>query len=68
MEVIHLEKEIYTVDETADYLGVQRLFVTRALKEGRLKGSKLGKIWRIQKKDILEYLESTKQEGEPENK
>ena len=64
-----VEKEIYTVDETAEYLGVQRLFVTRVLKAGKLKGSKLGgKIWRIQKKDIMEFLESTKQTEGVNNK
>jgi excisionase family DNA binding protein len=55
-----MEKDILSVDETADYLGVQRLFVIKAIKEGKLKASKLGKLWKIQRKDIQEYLDNNK--------
>lgn len=38
---------VYTVDEAARYLRVDRQLVYDLVRSGRLKGVKVGRIWRI---------------------
>ena len=51
-----------TTDETADYLGVTPAYVTELLNRGqydstiKLKGTKCGKEWRIDRKSVNDYL------------
>lgn len=55
--------EYYTIEETEKYLKVKRGFVVKLLKGNQLKGSKLGKIWRIKKNDIDDYIEKNSNKG-----
>lgn len=51
--------EILTVKEAATYLSVSTKTIQRMIDRGELKASKVSNSWRIRKKDIDEYLEST---------
>ena len=55
-----MEKEILSVKETAAFLGIRRETVSFLLNSNKLPGSKIGRIWRIQRKDIYKYLEDNK--------
>lgn len=52
--------EIYTILQTAEYLQVSDKTVRRLIDKKELPASKVGKAWRITKKDIEKYLEETK--------
>lgn len=56
------EKGNYTINEVADLLQVSVLTVRKYLKEGSLKGFKLGNNWRIPK-DAYEDFVKTKMKG-----
>ena len=45
-----------TVSEVAEHLRVSEQTVIRLLKKGELKGSKVGKQWRIHTDDLADYL------------
>ena len=42
------EKEFWTVQQTANFLGISPQAIRKALKEKRLEGKKFGHIWRIE--------------------
>jgi excisionase family DNA binding protein len=46
------EKEFYTPDEAASYLGISVMTIYRLLKKGGLPGAKVGSQWRIRKSDL----------------
>ena len=46
---------IYTVDEAADFLNLHVKTVRRYLREGRLKGKRIGKQYRIGRADLEEF-------------
>ena len=49
--------ELLTPSEVADYLGVKPQTVTKWLRQGRLKGIKLGRLWRISERALWEFQE-----------
>lgn len=51
--------EIFTVPQAASYLKVCDKTVRRLISKNALAASKVGKSWRIQKKDIDNYLKET---------
>jgi excisionase family DNA binding protein len=50
-----MKKELYTVEETAQFLNLHIKTVRRFLREGRLKGNKIGRAWMIPAKALKEY-------------
>lgn len=48
--------DLYTVDEVAEMLRVTTKTIYLHLKEGKLKGSKVGRYWRISKSQIDDFL------------
>ena len=48
--------DVLTVKEIAEYLKVNTITVQRAIKKGDLKAFKLGKDWRIQKEDLINWI------------
>jgi len=40
-------EEIYSPEKVAEILDVKKAFVMRLLRSGELKGSKMGKFWRV---------------------
>jgi excisionase family DNA binding protein len=50
------DERFYTIKEVAELLKVSDGGVRKWLKTGKLKGIKLGRIWRIKKSDLEEFL------------
>jgi len=50
------DERFYTIKEVAELLKVSDGGVRKWLKTGKLKGSKLGRIWRIKKSDLDEFV------------
>lgn len=54
-------QEMYTPEELANLLKISRRTVYLWLREGRIKGIKVGDLWRIPKESLEEFLgEGTK--------
>ena len=50
------DEKFYTIKEVAELLKVSDGGVRKWLKTGKLKGIKLGRIWRIKKSDLEEFV------------
>lgn len=50
------EQEILTVEQAADYLQVHRLTVYRYIRQGLLPAAKLGKMYRLFRRDVEAFL------------
>jgi excisionase family DNA binding protein len=50
-------QEMYTPEELANLLKISRRTVYLWLREGRIKGIKVGDLWRIPKESLGEFLE-----------
>ncbi|MEX0931969.1 MAG: helix-turn-helix domain-containing protein [Candidatus Paceibacterota bacterium] len=53
-------KEFYTAQDLADKLGVNIMTIYRYIKAGRLKAYKIGKEFRIEKKEFDSFLRDTR--------
>ncbi len=53
-------KEFYTAQELADKLRVNIMTIYRYIKAGKLKAYKLGKEFRIDKKEFRKFLNNSK--------
>jgi len=53
---------IYTREQAQELLQFSRATMSRLLTSGRLKGSKIGKDWRIWGRDVIALMESARQE------
>lgn len=57
---MNIEKELLTVDEIGEFLGLKRQTVYNLIKQGKLKAIKLGyKTVRVQKSDLIEYINNS---------
>jgi len=54
------QKEFYTAKELADKLRVNIMTIYRYIKAGKLKTYKIGKEFRIEKKEFQRFLDKTK--------
>ena len=54
------ELKVYTVKEVAEILRVSQMSVSRYIKSGKLKSSKLGRMHRITDTDLRKFLEDCK--------
>lgn len=52
--------EIYTPEQVAEMLSVGVFTIREWLRSGKLKGSKIGSLWRITRADIDELLADTR--------
>jgi len=50
------EIKVYTLDEIAAILHITRRTLYSYVKEGKLKGVKIGKYWRVSEKQLEEFL------------
>lgn len=50
------EQTIITVEELAALLGVHRITVYRHLKESKLPGFKIGRVWRFNREEISNWI------------
>jgi len=51
-----LDENIYTVDEAAKIANLHPKTIIRFIKEGKIKGIKIGRQWRIKESDIKSFL------------
>jgi len=51
--------DVVTVTQLTKYLHASNQTILRALKAGKLQGFKVGRDWRIEKKAILEWINTT---------
>lgn len=56
MSAAKLDKEFYSIEEIADLLGVRYQLIYRLVRDGELPASRIGRIYRISRQDIEEYL------------
>lgn len=50
-------KELYTIEEVADFLRVSTRTIRRYIKEGKLKGFKVGQAWRFPDEEVARYIQ-----------
>ena len=55
-----LEQEILTVEQAANYLQVHRLTVYRYIRQGLLPAARLGKMYRLFRRDVEAFLDAMK--------
>ncbi len=49
-----------TIREVADKLGVHPMTIYRLIKAGKLRGHKVGSVWRIYEVEVNTYLENNR--------
>lgn len=52
--------KLLTLEETAEFLGVDYKTVYRLVRSGQLRAGKIGRVYRISPSDLEAYFESTK--------
>lgn len=52
MDKIIIEKDFYTINELAEVLGISRVSVFKRVRQGSIKGQKMGRNFVIFKRDI----------------
>lgn len=64
--MVSLPKKLYTLEQAAEYLIVPKQTVSKWLRDGRLKGIKVGGLWRIPEESLEEFLHQgqTDKDGE----
>lgn len=48
--------EVMTVKQLAEFLQVTELTIRRALTSNKLKGFKIGRDWRIEKEEVIKWI------------
>lgn len=51
-----MEEKLLTPDQVAEQCQVKKRTVLVWLKDGKLKGVKLGKFWRVKETDLQEFI------------
>jgi excisionase family DNA binding protein len=52
-----IEEKIFTTEQVANILQVHPFTILKFIREGKLKGIKLGRVYRIKESDIRKFLE-----------
>jgi len=52
-----LIEKVYTVEQAAELLLVAPYTIRKWLREGKLRGVRAGRMWRVRDSDIQEYLD-----------
>jgi excisionase family DNA binding protein len=55
-----LEKEIMTITQVSEYLQISEMTTYKLVNEGKIKGFKIGRHWRVKKEDLTEFIERLK--------
>jgi len=62
------EERLLTIEEAADRLIVHPNTVRRLIKTGQLKAVKVGRLYRVLEKDLLEFIYGSREERKEERK
>lgn len=54
-------EKVYTVQEASEALGISPLTLGKWLREGKIVGVKLGKLWRITESDLQNFIDKNRQ-------
>ena len=54
-------EKLYTVQEASEALGISPLTLGKWLREGKITGTKLGKLWRITESDLQDFINKNRQ-------
>lgn len=57
VQLLHPD-EIYTPDQLEKMLHLQKPRIWREIREGRLKASKIGRLYRVRGRHVCDYLEA----------
>ncbi|MBD3360207.1 helix-turn-helix domain-containing protein [Candidatus Peregrinibacteria bacterium] len=65
-----MEEKFFTTEQVANILQVHPFTILKFIREGKLKGIKLGRVYRIKESDIKNFLEErmTHSKGKKEQK
>jgi excisionase family DNA binding protein len=55
-----VDHEILTVEQAAEYLQVHKMTVYRYIREGMLPAAKLGKLYRLFRRDVESFVDAMK--------
>lgn len=55
-----VDHEILTVEQAAEYLQVHKMTVYRYIREGMLPAAKLGKMYRLFRRDVESFVDAMK--------
>lgn len=58
-----MEREILTVEQAAEYLQIHKVTVYKYIRSGLLPAAKLGKVYRIYRKDVEALLDTLRTNG-----
>lgn len=58
-----MEERIYTTEQIATMLQVHPFTVLKFIREGKLKGIKLGRVYRIKESDLNQFIEDRMTKG-----
>ncbi len=59
-------EELLSATEVAEMLNVHPITIGKWLREGTIKGSKLGKIWRVKRSEVEAFFERSSNTDEPD--
>jgi excisionase family DNA binding protein len=60
--VVEGEREVLTVEEAAAYLQIHKATVYKYIRAGLLPAARLGKVYRLLRRDVDAFLETMKHE------
>jgi excisionase family DNA binding protein len=56
----HIDDQIMTVSEVAEYLKISEMTTYKLVQEGKIPAFKIGRHWRIKRGDLSEFIEKLK--------
>ncbi len=60
MAMTRIEKEFMSLEDVAELMGVNYQLIYKLVRSGELPAARLGKVYRIQRRDLESFLEKTK--------
>jgi len=56
---VWIVEKYYSTEDVAEILGFKEKTVREWLRTGKLKGKKVGRVWRIKESDLEEFINNT---------
>lgn len=57
-----MDAEILTISQVAKYLQISEVTTYKLVNEGKIPAFKIGRHWRVKKKDLGEFIDNMKQD------